>query len=73
GVVVQETSPQTYTVSGKATVNEQVIDTYDDHRMAMAFAPLALLGNIEIENPNVVVKSYPSFWEDLKLAGFEIQ
>ncbi|MFN0049707.1 MAG: 3-phosphoshikimate 1-carboxyvinyltransferase, partial [Cytophagales bacterium] len=42
GVVVQETSPQTYTVSGKATVNEQVIDTYDDHRMAMAFAPLAL-------------------------------
>ncbi|CAH0995361.1 3-phosphoshikimate 1-carboxyvinyltransferase [Emticicia aquatica] len=42
------------------------IKTYDDHRMAMAFAPLAMLMDVTIEEPNVVVKSYPSFWEDLK-------
>jgi 3-phosphoshikimate 1-carboxyvinyltransferase len=39
------------------------IHTYDDHRMAMAFAPLALLMGIVIEDPDVVVKSYPSFWK----------
>ncbi|MCR5179646.1 MAG: 3-phosphoshikimate 1-carboxyvinyltransferase [Bacteroidaceae bacterium] len=50
------------------------IDTYEDHRMAMAFAPAALvLGSIDINNPEVVSKSYPRYWEDLKQAGFEIQ
>lgn len=49
------------------------IDTYEDHRMAMAFAPLAIkFGKIEINNPEVVSKSYPNFWEDLQKAGFEI-
>lgn len=43
--------------------------TYGDHRMAMAFAPLALLGPIEIEHPDVVKKSYPQFWEHLSLLG----
>ncbi len=47
--------------------------TYKDHRMAMAFAPLALLHPIEIEKPEVVSKSYPSFWEDLKSLGFVIE
>jgi 3-phosphoshikimate 1-carboxyvinyltransferase len=42
------------------------IATYDDHRMAMAFAPLAMLMDVTIEEPNVVVKSYPSFWDDIK-------
>ncbi|MFW0717812.1 3-phosphoshikimate 1-carboxyvinyltransferase [Pedobacter sp. N23S346] len=47
------------------------IETYEDHRMAMAFAPLALLINeVEIEDMQVVEKSYPFFWEDLKKAGF---
>ena len=47
-----------------------VIATYDDHRMAMAFAPAALCyGGIEIEHPEVVTKSYPTFWEDLKKIG----
>jgi 3-phosphoshikimate 1-carboxyvinyltransferase len=46
--------------------------TYGDHRMAMAFAPLAFLGNIEIEKPEVVEKSYPRFWEDLQTVGFQI-
>jgi 3-phosphoshikimate 1-carboxyvinyltransferase len=40
--------------------------------MAMAFAPLALLGEIEIERPEVVEKSYPHYWDDLKKAGFSL-
>lgn len=47
-------------------------ETYDDHRMAMAFAPLALKQEIKIQNPSVVNKSYPSFWDDLKKSGFII-
>ena len=57
-------------------VNHQslIINTYHDHRMAMAFAPLALkFSLIKIENPEVVTKSYPNFWSDLKKAGFLIQ
>lgn len=41
------------------------IETYDDHRMAMAFAPVALKHEIIIEEPGVVAKSYPSFWDDM--------
>jgi len=48
-------------------------DTYKDHRMAMAFAPLALLHPIEIDRPEVVSKSYPNFWTDLTSLGFEIE
>jgi 3-phosphoshikimate 1-carboxyvinyltransferase len=46
--------------------------TYEDHRMAMAFAPLALFHEIDIEEPEVVGKSYPDFWKDLKSLGFDI-
>ena len=50
------------------------IATYEDHRMAMSFAPLALLiDEVEILDPQVVAKSYPHFWDDLKTAGFEIK
>ena len=50
------------------------INTYEDHRMAMAFAPLALLINeVEIEDAQVVEKSYPAFWKDLEKAGFEVK
>lgn len=46
--------------------NENIsIKTYNDHRMAMAFAPFCLVKELEIENADVVVKSYPQFWEDL--------
>ena len=52
---------------------EQGIDTYEDHRMALAFAPYALTRDgLKINNPQVVTKSYPKFWEDLKSVGFEI-
>lgn len=52
-----------------------VIATYEDHRMAMAFAPAALVypEGIAIEDPEVVSKSYPRYWEDLKMAGFGIE
>ncbi|MDP9078470.1 MAG: 3-phosphoshikimate 1-carboxyvinyltransferase [Bacteroidota bacterium] len=47
------------------------INTYDDHRMAMAFAPLALLiPQVEVEDADVVEKSYPAFWTDLEKVGF---
>ena len=51
-----------------------VIATYEDHRMAMAFAPAALARpeGIEIADPEVVSKSYPHYWEHLKQAGFEV-
>jgi 3-phosphoshikimate 1-carboxyvinyltransferase len=48
------------------------VKTYQDHRMAMAFAPLALKTNIIIEEAEVVSKSYPTFWNDLKSIGFNI-
>jgi 3-phosphoshikimate 1-carboxyvinyltransferase len=42
----------------------QTVETYDDHRMAMAFAPLSVLGALRISDPGVVQKSYPGFWRD---------
>jgi 3-phosphoshikimate 1-carboxyvinyltransferase len=47
-----------------------LIETYHDHRMAMAFAPLALLVPIRIQDADVVTKSYPGFWKDLEMNGF---
>ncbi|HNW98842.1 MAG TPA: 3-phosphoshikimate 1-carboxyvinyltransferase [Bacteroidales bacterium] len=53
--------------------NSPEIATYNDHRMAMSFAPLAVIcKELSIAEPEVVEKSYPRFWDDLKLAGFEI-
>jgi 3-phosphoshikimate 1-carboxyvinyltransferase len=50
------------------------IRTYQDHRMAMAFTPVAIVGfKIDVDNPGVVSKSYPAFWEDIKKAGFQIR
>ncbi|MEZ5014688.1 MAG: hypothetical protein R2794_10395 [Chitinophagales bacterium] len=61
-------------VKGKAEkVNDVHIQTYDDHRMAMAFAPLSIsMGSIVLLDPDVVRKSYPSFWKDLALLGFRM-
>ena len=51
----------------------KIIETYNDHRMAMSFAPLCLkFEELQINNPEVVSKSYPNFWEDLKKGGFKI-
>jgi 3-phosphoshikimate 1-carboxyvinyltransferase len=54
-------------------VSNVAIDTYNDHRMAMAFAPLALKKSIIINEAGVVSKSYPDFWEDLKSLQFSIK
>jgi 3-phosphoshikimate 1-carboxyvinyltransferase len=60
------------TLKTSDTINPNIkIATYYDHRMAMAFAPLALRIPIEIEDAEVVSKSYPSFWNDLKSIGFQ--
>ena len=57
----------------KGELEEAVsIATYQDHRMAMAFTPLALKTNLYIEEAEVVSKSYPTFWSDLKQVGFQI-
>ena len=59
------------TLVASQTINHNIkIGTYNDHRMAMAFAPLALKVPIIIENAEVVSKSYPDFWEDMKKLGF---
>lgn len=52
--------------------SNEVIATYQDHRMAMAFAPLALKTSLTIKEAEVVSKSYPSFWDDLKSIGFQV-
>ena len=56
----------------KEILREVAIDTYNDHRMAMAFAPLALKASFQIHDCEVVSKSFPTFWEDLKTVGFSI-
>ena len=57
-------------LEGTFNPNPAIIPTYQDHRMAMAFAPLALkVEGLQIEEPDVVVKSYPRYWEDLNKVG----
>ncbi|MCC7467342.1 MAG: 3-phosphoshikimate 1-carboxyvinyltransferase [Saprospiraceae bacterium] len=60
-----------YSLEGQASwANTVRFATYGDHRMAMAFAALGMLGPVEIENPDVVAKSYPNFWQDLRLTAY---
>jgi 3-phosphoshikimate 1-carboxyvinyltransferase len=61
------------TLVASENINHNIkIATYNDHRMAMAFAPLALKVPIIIEDAEVVSKSYPDFWNDLKALKFEV-
>ena len=72
GAVISVTN-DSLTLEASSTISSNTaIDTYNDHRMAMAFAPLALKTDIIINNAEVVSKSYPDFWEDLKTIGFKI-
>ena len=60
-------------INSNSLIENPVIETYHDHRMALAFAPMALTGyRLQISDPMVITKSYPGFWEDLKTAGFII-
>lgn len=53
--------------------SEASFETYHDHRMAMAFAPLALrIGKVNFDNAEVIIKSYPSFWKHLEMIGFQL-
>ena len=65
GFLLQEIKPDFYALKGDFRAPTLPIKTYNDHRMAMSFAPLSLLCEIEIEEPNVVRKSYPEFWNEV--------
>lgn len=75
GYVVRETAEGVLSWDGERyqQAGEIVIDTYDDHRMAMAFAPAAMVfPGLKINDPHVVSKSYPHFWDEMRRAGFTI-
>lgn len=60
-------------LTGKSNVDLPRFATYHDHRMAMAFSLMSRTGPIRIEDPEVVIKSYPHFWENLKAIGFRVE
>ena len=72
GAIISISNDSLQMESSKSINSNQNIATYNDHRMAMAFAPLALKTTLKIENAAVVSKSYPNFWNDLGKIGFEI-
>lgn len=72
-IVTNDNSMETIPKAGDIPKN-LLVNTYNDHRMALAFASLAMkYDNVIIENPEVVKKSYPNFWKDLKSVGFIIE
>jgi len=65
---------ESLTLQSQSNLNSEVsVDTYNDHRMAMAFGPLALKADFVVNDAEVVSKSYPDFWNDLKNLGFGIE
>jgi len=70
GIQFSKSESDAFAFSGKAVVNAPIFDTYEDHRMAMSLAALALYGNVLVNEPDVVQKSYPLFWDDLESLGF---
>lgn len=75
GFVLHESEGSVLSWNGeRCERSAEAIDTYEDHRMAMAFAPACLvLPDININNPQVVSKSYPHYWDNLRQAGFTIK
>jgi 3-phosphoshikimate 1-carboxyvinyltransferase len=73
GMLEELEAKKKYEVSSVGNWTETpTFETYDDHRMAMAFAPLAMISDVIIVEPGVVAKSYPSYWEDLgKIVSLE--
>ena len=75
GYVLHETEDGILEWDGERCLTDEtiVIETYEDHRMAMSFAPACLkFQNMYINYPEVVTKSYPSFWDDLQQGGFKL-
>ena len=76
GYCIEEPAPGVIEWTGKRTspAKDICISTYHDHRMAMAFAPAAIVfPGLQIEDPGVVSKSYPRFWDDLEKVGFTVE
>ncbi|PDH44176.1 MAG: 3-phosphoshikimate 1-carboxyvinyltransferase [Flavobacteriales bacterium MED-G22] len=72
GAKIEVTENSLHLSSGSNFIEGMSISTYNDHRMALAFAPLAIKTPLIIEDSGVVSKSYPTYWEDLKTLQFEI-
>ncbi|WP_442787386.1 3-phosphoshikimate 1-carboxyvinyltransferase [Flavobacterium suncheonense] len=72
GAEVAVTDESLHLKPSRSIRENKTVKTYQDHRMAMAFAPLALKVPVAIEDAEVVSKSYPDFWNDLKNNGFQI-
>lgn len=70
GAEISITQNSLYLSSRKEIASNVTIETYQDHRMAMAFAPLALLVPLKIKDGDVVTKSYKNFWNDIERLGF---
>ena len=76
GYVVRETGIGELSWDGERCrpADDIVINTYEDHRMALAFAPASIrFPGLKIDNPGVVRKSYPRYWDDLRQAGFTVE
>lgn len=69
GAILQVDDNSLYLEKSSRIESNKIIKTYQDHRMAMAFAPLSIKTNITIDNAGVVSKSYPNFWKDLEKTG----
>ena len=72
GTQVEITEDSLSFTNSEKLINNVEIETYEDHRMAMSFAPLSVLTNITIKDSDVVSKSYPNFWNDLMKIGVKI-
>lgn len=72
GAKIKVTNEALELVSSEKIKESIKIQTYNDHRMAMAFAPLALKKSIQIDDAGVVSKSFPTFWEDIQKAGLKV-
>ena len=73
GANIMVTKNSLYLSSNRSFINNCSISTYDDHRMAMSFAPLSLKVPLSIQDPSVVSKSYPDFWNDLIQLNFDVK
>jgi 3-phosphoshikimate 1-carboxyvinyltransferase len=73
GADIRVTNDSLHLAARQNPILEDVaIDTYHDHRMAMAFAPLGIRVPMRVNDADVVSKSYPTFWDDLRSLGFSI-
>ncbi|MCG8412080.1 MAG: 3-phosphoshikimate 1-carboxyvinyltransferase [Bacteroidales bacterium] len=77
GIHLKSESNKELIWAGNETITipeNHIVETYDDHRMALAFAPISVVTKkISIKKPNVVIKSYPNYWDSLRKVGFKIQ